>query len=85
MSQYNTNFYLKINIGHCDLYYMVQWFHVTSGRLFDVWTSYFGIMGQYATTFDLKINVGLCDIYFMVQWFALYLQDYLMHECYIFR
>ena len=49
---------------HCDLYFMVQWFCVTSWRLFDVWTSYFGIKGQYDLTFDLKRNVGL---YFMVQ------------------
>ena len=54
---------LKINVGHCDLYFMVQWFCVTAWRLFDVWTSYFGIMGQHDLTFDLKINVGLCDIF----------------------
>ena len=43
-------------------------------------------MGQYDPIFDLKINVGLCDLYFMVQCnFVLYLQDYLMHECHIFR
>ena len=44
---------------------MVQWFCVTSWRLFDVWTSYFGM------TFDLKINVVLCDLYFMAQWLCL--------------
>ena len=57
---------LKINIGHCDIDFVVQWFFVISWRLFDVWTSYFGIMGQYDPTFGLKINVGLCDLYFMV-------------------
>ena len=71
MSQYDPTFYLKINIGHCDLYFMAQWFCITSWRLFDVWTSYFGIEGQYDLTFDLKINVGLYDLYFMVQWFCL--------------
>ena len=35
--------------------------------LFDVWTSYFGIIGQYDQTFDLKVNVSHCDLYFMVQ------------------
>ena len=53
MSQYD----LKINVGHCDLYFMVQWFCLISWslwRLFDVWTSYFGIMSQYDPTFDLK-------------------------------
>ena len=58
----------KKNVGHCDLYFMVQWFCLKFWRLFDVWTSYFGIMNQYNTTFDLKINVGRCDLYFMVQW-----------------
>ena len=38
-------FWPKNNIGHCDPYFMVQWFCVISWRLFDVWTSYFGIMG----------------------------------------
>ena len=71
MSQYDPKFYLKINIGHCDLYFMAQWFCVISWRLFDVWTSYFGTEGQYDLTFDLKINVGLCDLYFMVQWLCL--------------
>ena len=47
-------------------YFMAQWFCIISWRLFDVWTSYFGIMGQYDSTFDLKINVGHCDLYFMV-------------------
>ena len=40
-------FDLKINVGHCDLYSMVQWFCLISWRLFDVWTLLFGIMGQY--------------------------------------
>ena len=40
------SFYLKINIGHCDLYLMVQRFCVTSWRLLEVWTSYFGILPQ---------------------------------------
>ena len=47
MNQYDPTFDLNINVGHCDIYFMVQWFCITSWRLFDVWTSYFGIMGQY--------------------------------------
>ena len=66
MSQYDTTFDLKINVGHCDLYFMVQWFCLISWRLFDVWTFYFGIMSQYDRMFDLKINVGHCYLYFMV-------------------
>ena len=64
-------FDLKINVGHCDLYFMVQWVCLISWRLFDISTSYFGIMSQYDLMFDLKINVGHCDLYFMVQWFCL--------------
>ena len=67
MSLYDPTFDLKINVGHCDLYFMVQWFCLMSWRLFDIWTPYFGIMSQY----DLKINVGHFDLYFMVQWFCL--------------
>ena len=61
----------RSNVGHCDLYFMVQWFCVISWRLFDVWTSSLGIMGQYDQKFDLKINVCHCDLYFMVHWFCL--------------
>ena len=63
-------FDLKINVGHCDLYFMVQWFCLVSW-LFDVCTSYIGIMNQFGLRFDLKTNVGHCDLYFMVQWFCL--------------
>ena len=64
-------FDLKINVGHCDLYFMVQWFYLISWRLFDIWTPYFGIMSQYDPMFDIKIFVAHCDLYFMVQWFCL--------------
>ena len=70
MNQYDQTFGLKIHVGHCDLYFMVQWFCLISWRLFDVLTSFFGIMNQYDPTFNLKINVGHCDLYFMVQWFC---------------
>ena len=56
MNQYDPTFDLKINVGQCDLYFMVQWFCLTSWRLFDVWTSLFGIMNQYDLTFDRKIK-----------------------------
>ena len=72
MSQYDTTFDLKINVGHCDLYFMVQYFalyfedcliyeHHTLG----LWVS----MTQHQ--YDLKINVGPCRSYFMIQWFYL--------------
>ena len=66
-----TKFDLKINVGHGDLYFMVQWFCLIFWRLFDVWTPLFGIMSRYDLKFDLKINVGHCDLYFMVQCFWL--------------
>ena len=56
MIQYDPMFDLKINVDHCDLYFMVQWFCGIYWRLFHVWTSYFGIMSQYDMKFDLKIN-----------------------------
>ena len=58
----------KIIVGHCDLYFIVQWFCVISWRQFDVWTSYFRIMTRHLTS---KVNVSHCDIYCMVQSFCL--------------
>ena len=43
MSPYDATFDLKINVGHCDVYSMVQWFCLISW-LFDVSTLLFGIM-----------------------------------------
>ena len=48
---------LKINVGHSDLYFMVQWFCPVFWRPFEWWTSYFGLLSQCDKTFDLKINV----------------------------
>ena len=69
MNQYDPAFYLKINVGHCDLYFMVQWFCLI--YLMYIWTSLFTIMSQYDPKFDLKINIGHCDLYFMVHWFCI--------------
>ena len=71
MNQYDQTFDLKTNVGHWDLYFMVQWFCLISLRLFDVWTSLFGIVNQYDPMFDLRINVGYYDLYFMVQCFCI--------------
>ena len=35
MVQYDRTYDLRINVGHCDLYFMVQWFCLISPRLFD--------------------------------------------------
>ena len=70
MSQYDLTFDFKINVGHFDLYFMVQWFCLISWSLIDIWTPYFGIMSQYDPMFALKIIVGHCDLYFMVRLFC---------------
>ena len=70
MNRYNPMFDFKINVGHCNLYFMVQWLCLIPWRLFHLYTSLFGIMNQYDPTHDLKINVGN---------FAIYLEDYLMY------
>ena len=72
MSQYDTAFDLEINVGHCDLYFMVQWFCLISKIVFDVRMSYFWKISQCNKTFDLKINLGHSDLYFMVQWFLFF-------------
>ena len=59
----------KINVGHCDLYFMVQWLRLLPWRLFHVGTSLLRILNQYDPTHDLKINVGHRDLYFKVQRF----------------
>ena len=63
MTQYDLTFDLKVNVGYCDLYFMVQWLCLIPWWLFRVWTSLFGIMNQYDPTHDLKINVGHLPIF----------------------
>ena len=71
MSQYDLMFDLKIFVGCCDLYLMVQWFCLISWKLCSGWTLYLGTMSQYEPTSDLKIFVGHYDLYFMVHWICL--------------
>ena len=59
-------FDLKINVGLCDLYFMVQWFCLISPRLFDTWVSYFQTMRQCDPNFDLKVYINQHDIYIYV-------------------
>ena len=65
MGQYDQAFDLKINVCHCDLYFMV---HILPLYLKDslMDESYFQIMGHCDTNFDLKINIGQHNLYFMV-------------------
>ena len=60
----DPTFDLKINVGHCDLYFMVQWLCLLPWKLFHAGTSLFGIMNQYDPTHDRKINLGHSDLYF---------------------
>ena len=69
---------LKINVGHSDLYFSVQWFYLISWRIFNVWT-YFAIMSQYDPKFDFKINVGQSDL-FMVRWYCLMIWGVFMYK-----
>ena len=64
--QYDLTFDLKINVGLCDLYFMVQWLRLVSPRLFDAWVSYFQIIRQFDPNFDLKVNINQHDLYFMI-------------------
>ena len=72
MTQYDTTFDLKINIGHCDLYFMGQWFYLISWRPFDIWTPYFGIMSQYV----FHGPVILPNILKTILWLNIILWDY---------
>ena len=66
MGQYDPMFDLKVNVGLCDLYFMVQCLCLISPRLFDGWVSYFQIMRQCDPNFDLKVSISQHDLYFMV-------------------
>ena len=44
----------------------VQWFCLTSPRLYDAWVSYFQIMRQCDPNFDFKVSISQHDLYFMV-------------------
>ena len=61
-----STFVLKLNVGLCDLYFMVQWCCLISPRLFDAWVSYFQIMRQCDPIFYLRVNISQHDQYFMV-------------------
>ena len=53
MSQHDPTCYLKIFVGHFDLYFMVHWIGLVSWRLFDVWTLYIVIMSRCNAAFVL--------------------------------
>ena len=56
-----TAFDFIINVGHSDLYFMVQWF--CPWELFDVHHHNCWTMSQCDSTFDLIVNVGHKDIF----------------------
>ena len=62
----------KINVGHCDLYFLVQWFYLVSWRLFDIIYEHHTIGLWVSMTRCLTSKYLLdTDLYFMVQWFCL--------------
>ena len=71
INRHDPTFNLKINVGHCDLYFVVQWLCLMPWRLFHVWASLFGIMNKYDLMHHLEINVGHRDLYVTIQWFCL--------------
>ena len=76
MSQYD----LKINIGHCDLYFIGPVILSYILKTIYVWTSLFGILSQYDPKFNLKINKVTVTYISWFSDFALHLEDYLMYE-----
>ena len=63
----SVTFNVKLNVGHGDLYLMIQWFC----RVYHGWISCLRIMSQCGAMIDLIINVGHSDLHCMVQWFCL--------------
>ena len=52
-SQLDTN--LKINVGHCNLYFMVQWFYLISWRLVAGWAS------NFLAHLSRRLRMSYCD------------------------
>ena len=46
VSVWRKTFDLKMNVGHCDIYFTVQWFCLISWRLFDVWWMNVKVLGN---------------------------------------
>ena len=71
---YDPIIHLNMNVSHCDLYFMVQWFCFISESPFDIKTSYREIMKWYDTMIHLNIAWPTCHgsviSAFTVQWFC---------------
>ena len=67
MSQYDTTFDLKINVGHYISWSSDFVIYLEGYLMYEHHT--LGLC-QYDPTFDLKIHVGHCDLYFMFSDFA---------------
>ena len=74
MNQYDSRFDLKIIVGHCDLYFMVQWFYLEEYLMYE---HHFRDYESVWPGIDLKIYVA---IFHGPLIFALYLEDYLIYE-----
>ena len=68
-----------MNVSHCDLYFMLQWFYPISERSFGKWTSYFQIIKYYDTMFGHNMNAGQYDLYFNGPVILLYMWKTIWH------
>ena len=68
-------------LNELELHFMVQWFCLTSWKLFDGWMLYWRCW--FSVTQTLTVNY-ICRSVTYISWssdFALYLEDYLMDKC----
>ena len=81
MNQYDSTFDLKINVGHCDLYFMVKWFCVISCKTNQcmniiIW----GYEWVWPKVWPQNKYRLLWPIFHIPSDFALCLEDYLMYN-----
>ena len=70
ISQCDTTFDPKINVGHSDLCFMVQWFCIYI--LKTIWWMNVKLWHTDSVWHNIWTkNVGHSDLYFLVQWFCL--------------
>ena len=58
-------------LGHCDLYFMLQWFCLISSNTICLINVTPGILVPCDPMKDHLLYLGHCDLYFMLQWFCL--------------
>ena len=66
MGQYDPMFDLKINVGLCDLYFMVQWFCLISKTIWCMSVIFSDNETVWPKRLDRNINISQHDLYVMV-------------------